>query len=158
MTDHHRPAAFDEEAWQEIKQRRGNFVAPYGPGERPAPIARRLEPQTPLELGAPMPVQSIQRYDTSHVDRAKGFTIVSIPLAMGVGLGGLLLAAGLFSVPLFSMGALLVFFLTFLGVWLVAFLWHESASPDGVTLWQVLLHYRLLRYEQRARLERMEDE
>ncbi len=155
----------DDEMWADIEARRAatlarrpqNFVPAYAPGDTPRPIARRLEPQTPMQIDAPMPVQSVQRYATSHVDRAKGFTIVSLPLAAGVGVGGLLLAAGLFSVPLFSMGALLVFFLSFLGVWLAAFLWHESASPDGVTLWQVLLHYRLLRHEQKARLERMDE-
>lgn len=168
MTDH-RPAAFNEEAWEEIKQRRSiaaehadarrpqNFVAPYAPGETPKPIIRRYEP-LPLELDAPMPVQTVQRLATSHVDRAKGFSIVSIPLAAGVGLGGLLIAVGMGAVPLFSMGALLVLFLAFLATWLAAFLWYQSASPDGVTLWTVMLHYRLLSREQRARLRRMEDE
>ena len=44
------------------------------------------------------------------------------------------------------------------GVWLAAWVWHMSASPDGIGLWQVLLHYRLLRHEQRARLERIQRE
>ena len=156
MTDHHRPAAFNEEAYEEIKQRRGgNFVTAYGPGETPRPIVRRYE-SLPMEIDAPMPVQTVQRLATSHVDRAKGFSIVSIPMAAGVGLGGLLLAVGLFQVPLFSMAALLTLFLAFLATWLAAFLWYQSASPDGVTLWTVLLHYRLLSREQKARLQRME--
>ena len=155
MTDHHRPAAFDEEAWQEIKQRRGNFITPYAPGEQPRPIVRRYDP-LPLELDAPMPVQTVQRLATSHVDRAKGFSIVSIPLAVGVGLGGLLIAVGMGAVPLFSMGALLTLFLAFLATWLIAYIWHQSASPDGVTLWMVLFQYRLLSREQKARLRRME--
>ena len=157
MTDHHRPAAFNEDAWQEIKQRRGNFITPYAPGEQPRPIVRRYDP-LPLELDAPMPVQTVQRLATSHVDRAKGFSIVSLPLAAGVGLGGLLLAVGLFEVPLFSMAAVLTLFLAFLVTWLAAWLWYQSASPDGIGLWTVLLHYRLLSREQKARLRRMEDE
>ena len=157
MTDDHRPAAFNEEAWQEIKQRRGNFITPYAPGEQPRPIVRRYDP-LPLELDAPMPVQTVQRLATSHVDRAKGFSIVSLPLAAGVGLGGLLLAVGLFEVPLFSMAAVLTLFLAFLVTWLAAWLWYQSASPDGIGLWTVLLHYRLLSREQKARLRRMEDE
>ena len=174
MTDHHRPAAFNQEAWEEIKQRRGvqsehadarrpghgpNYVsaADLGITQKPAVLRIGSQAPAPMQIDAPMPVQTMQRLATSHVDRAKGFTIVSIPLAAGVGVGGLLLAAGLFSQPLLCMCALLVFFLSFLGVWLVAFLWHESASPDGVGLWQVLLHYRLLRHEQKARLERMDE-
>ena len=157
MTDHHRPATFNEDAYEEIKQRRGgNFVTAYGPGESPRPIVRRIEAPTMMEIDAPMPVQTVQRLATSHVDRAKGFSIVSIPMAAGVGLGGLLLAVGLFQVPLFSMAALLTLFLAFLLTWLAAFLWYQSASPDGVTLWTVLLHYRLLSREQKARLQRME--
>ena len=131
------------------------FVTPHGPDERPRPIVRTYTP-APVELDAPLTVQTAQRIQTTHVDRAKGFTIVSLPLAFGVGVGGLLLAVGLFEVPLFSMGAMLVLFLAFLGTWLIAWLWHQSASPDGVALWQVLLHYRLLRHEQRARHERMD--
>ena len=171
MTDH-RPAAFNQEAWEEIKQRRSigaehadarraghgpNYVSAADLGITPKPIVRRYDP-LPLELDAPMPVQTVQRLATSHVDRAKGFSIVSLPLAAGVGLGGLLLAVGLFEVPLFSMAAVLTLFLAFLVTWLAAWLWYQSASPDGIGLWTVLLHYRLLSREQKARLRRLEDE
>ena len=54
------------------------------------------------------------------------------------------------------MTALFVLFLGILSAWLVAYLWHVWASPDGVVLWQVLLHYRLLAREQKARLRRMD--
>lgn len=151
----------DDELWEEIEQRRQaatrptNFVTAYGPGERPKQVIRRYEPPI-MEIMAPTPVRTEQRLATSHVDRAKGFSIVSLPLAAGVGLGGLLLAVGLFQVPIFSMAAVLVLFLAFLATWLVAWLWYQSASPDGVALWTVLLHYKLLRHEQRARLQRME--
>ncbi len=159
MTEH-RPAAFNEEAYEEIKRRRsGNIyvtAADLGIGQKPAVLRIGSQAPAPMEIDAPMPVQTVQRLATSHVDRAKGFSIVSIPMAAGVGLGGLLLAVGLFQVPLFSMAALLTLFLAFLLTWLAAFLWYQSASPDGVTLWTVLLHYRLLSREQKARLQRME--
>lgn len=151
----------DDEVWEAIEQRRQaatrppNFVSAADLGITPKPIARRYEPPA-MEIMAPTPVRTEQRLATSHVDRAKGFSIVSLPLAAGVGFGGLLLAVGLFQVPIFSMGALLVLFLAFLLTWLVAWLWYQSASPDGVALWTVLLHYKLLRHEQRARLQRME--
>ncbi|MCO5247163.1 MAG: hypothetical protein M9927_25645, partial [Anaerolineae bacterium] len=63
---------------------------------------------------------------------------------------------GVYQVPVLSMTALLVLFLGFLGAWLIAYLWHVWASPDGVVLWQVLLHYRLLAREQKARHRRMD--
>ena len=160
MTDYTQPERYDPSDWQQVEQRRQaarpqNFVTPYGPGETPKPIIRHMDP-LPMQIDAPLPVQTVQRMTTSHVDRAKGFSIVSIPLAVGVGLGGLLIAVGMGAVPLFSMGALLTLFLAFLATWLIAYIWHQSASPDGVTLWMVLFQYRLLSREQKARLRRME--
>jgi len=158
----------DDELWEDIEERRQatlarraghgpNYVSAADLGITPKPIVRRVE-AAPMLVDAPTPVQTVQRLTTSHVDRAKGFSIVSIPLAAGVGLGGLLLAVGVFAVPVFSMAALLTLFLAFLATWLAAWLWYQSASPDGVTLWTVLLHYRLLSREQKARLRRMEDD
>lgn len=135
---------------------RDTFVSPAAP----APIVRRVEvlPPEAHEVMPALPVQTVQKLTTSAVDRAKGFTIVSIPLAAMAGFVAFLVAVGLFSVPVLSGAALVILFGTFAGVWLIAWIWHQSASPDGVTLWQVILHYRLLRYEQRARLERMRKE
>ena len=131
-----------------------NYVAPD-----PAPIVPRrvdvLPPAQPHELQHAQPVQTVQRLDTSHVDRARGFTIASVPLAAALGLVAFLVAVALFGVPWLSGVALVVLFGVFGLVWLVAWLWYQSASPDGVALFQVLLGYRLLRHEQRARLERM---
>lgn len=170
MTDYSKPAPYDPSDWVQVEERRRiaadhadarrptNFVAPLAPGESPRPIVRRMEPQAIMQIDAPLPVQTVQRVTTSSVDRAKGFTIKALPLSVAVGVGGLLLAVGIGFVPLASMGALLVLFLAFLVTWLVAFVWSESASPDGTTLWTVLLHYRLLSREQKARLQRMEDE
>jgi len=167
MTDYTQPERYDPSDWQQVQQRRiaaehaearrpGNFVPAYAPGDTPRPIVRRIEAPAPMQIDAPLPVQTVQRLATSHVDRAKGFTIKALPLSVAVGVGGLLIAVGIGWVPLASMGALLVLFLAFLVTWLAAFVWSESASPDGVTLWQVLLHYRLLSREQKARLQRME--
>ena len=151
------PGGFNKAAYEQIKQQR-NFVPAYAPGEPsklPVQRGEMLQQRQAIEL-APS-VFTTQQVSTNHVDRARGFTIVSIPLAAGVGFGGLLLAVGLFAVPLFSMAALLTLFLAFLGTWLAAFLWYQSASPDGIGLWTVLLHSRLLSREPKARLRRMED-
>jgi hypothetical protein len=103
------------------------------------------------ELTPVTPAQTVQNVTTSAVDRAKGFSIATIPLAAMAGFVALLGAVTLAGVPLVSGAALLILFGVFAGVWLAAWIWHMSASPDGIGLWQVLLHYRLLRYEQRAR-------
>lgn len=135
-----------------------NFVAP---GPSPAPIVPRrvdiLPPAQPHELQHSQPVQTVQRLDTSHVDRARGFTIASVPLAAALGVVAFLVAVAMFGVPWLSGAALVVLFGTFAAVWLVAWLWYQAASPDGVSLFQVVLGYRLLRHEQRARLERMKE-
>ena len=34
-------------------------------------------------------------------------------------------------------------------------IWHTLASPDGATVLSILLSYRYVRHEQRARLDRM---
>jgi hypothetical protein len=147
-------AAWAEEDAAPVIRRTPSFVTP---GPAPAAIVRRETPPASIVLDTPLPIQQQIRMVTSHTDRAKGFTLVSLPMAMGVGLGGLLLAIGRFKVPLWSMGALLVLFLAFLATWLLAWLWFTAASPDGIGLMQVLLHYRLLRHEQRARLRRMDE-
>lgn len=166
MTDYTQPERFDPSDFDQVQRRRDTLtisergtvrqIPRYAPGDTPRPIVRRVEAPAPMQIDAPLPVQTVQRLATSHVDRAKGFTIKALPLSVAVGVGGLLIAVGIGWVPLASMGALLVLFLAFLVTWLAAFVWSESASPDGVTLWQVLLHYRLLSREQKARLQRME--
>ena len=130
-----------------------NYVAP----DRAPIVPRRVEvlPPAAHEVQTAQPVQTVQRLDTSHVDRARGFTIASVPLAAALGLVAFLVAVALFGVPWLSGAALVVLFGVFGLVWLVAWIWYQSASPDGVALFQVLLGYRLLRHEQRARLERM---
>lgn len=132
---------------------RANFVAP-------APIVpvQRVEilPPAQHELTPVQPAQTVQRLDTSHVDRAKGFTLSTVPLSLTLGAVALVLAVVTFGVPLFSGAALLTLGAVFALTWLAAYAWNQSASPDGVMLWQVLLHYRLLRNEQRARHARMD--
>lgn len=150
--------------WSDYEHDRQPAVAPRRqPGPQfvqasPAPITRRVEilpPAQPHELQHAQPVQTVQRLDTSHVDRARGFTIASVPLAAALGLVAFLVAVALFGVPWLSGAALVVLFGVFGLVWLTAWLWYNAASPDGVALAQVMLGYRLLRHEQRARLERM---
>ena len=134
-------------------------VTRYIPRDDPQP--QRRPPALVGEVLPPMmhdtrpPVQTLQTVTTSHTDRAKGFTITSIPLALAVGFVAFLAAIGLAGVPWMSWSALLILFGVFAGVWLVAYTWHELASPDGATILSIVLSYRYVRHEQRARLDRM---
>ena len=125
----------------------------------PAPIVRpwrqEITPATPQEviLRAPVEPESVA---VSETDRAVAFNISTAGLAVIVGIGGLLLAVVGWQVPLLSVSALAIFFGLAAVIWFGAWMFHNAASPDGIGLIGVLLQYRLLRYEQRARLDRID--
>ena len=131
---------------------RPNFVspAPFVSGGR-HPIAP-AEPQEVI-LRAPVEPETVA---ISEVDRAVAFNISTAGLAAIVGAGGLFLAVVGWKVPLLSVTALAIFFGLAALIWLFAWLFHSLASPDGIGLLGVLLQYRLLRHEQRARLDRID--
>lgn len=124
----------------------------------PAPIQpwrAEIAPATPQEviLRAPVEPESVA---SSETDRAVAFNISTAGLAAIVGVGGLLVAVVGWQVPLLSVTALAIFFGLAALIWAGAWLFHSAASPDGIGLIGVLLQYRLLRYEQRARHERID--
>lgn len=123
-----------------------------------SPQVRRVEilPPQHSEIQLAQPAQTVQRLQTSHVDRARGFNISTSGLALLVGTGGVLMAAVGWSMPLLSLPALALFFSLAMFVWAGAWLWFNLASPDGVSVLSVLLHYRLLRHEQKSRLDRID--
>jgi len=146
-----------------------NFVAPYGEDESRLARAVRVyhDPATaitpaPEAMRLPSPVETRQIVKTDARDRAIGFNISTAGLAGLVALGGTLITVAGWGVPILSVATLATFFALAAVVWLAAWFWYNAASPDGIGLIGVLLHYRLLRHEQRARLERidamMEDE
>lgn len=130
---------------------RPNFV-------EPAPIQpwrQQIAPATPQEVILRAPVEP-EAVAVSETDRAVAFNISTAGLALIVGLSGLLVAAVGWKVPLLSVTALAIFFGIAALIWFGAWLFHAAASPDGIGLIGVLLQYRLLRYEQRARHERID--
>ena len=146
-----------------------NFVTPYSEDEGRLARAVRVyhDPATAItpardQMQLPSPVETRQIVKTDARDRAIGFNISTAGLAGLVALGGLLMTVAGWGVPLLSVPALAIFFGIAGAVWAAAWFWYNAASPDGIGLIGVLLHYRLLRHEQRARLERidamMEDE
>lgn len=130
----------------------------YVPAVREPVRVRRIEvlPPEPAELQAPGTVQTQIDLHTSHYDRAKGFSLATLPLAGAVGVGAALIAVLFFELEVFSLAAVTVLFVAFMLTWLVAWVVYQLASPDGVSLFSAWGHYQLLRHEQRARLRRME--
>lgn len=127
-----------------------NFVEP-GPPPRQSPVVR-VEPQ---QLTAPPTVATTSvEVRATYTDRARGFQLATVPVAVAFGGGVLLVAAIGWSVPVFSVAALGVFWVAFLAWWLVGWTVHHVVSPDGIALIQALLGYRYVRHEQRARLAR----
>lgn len=127
-----------------------NFVEP-GPPPRQSPVVR-VEPQ---QLTAPPTVATTSvEVRATYTDRARGFQLATVPVAVAFGGGVLLVAAIGGSVPVFSVAALGVFWCAFLAWWLVGWTVHHVVSPDGIALIQALLGYRYVRHEQRARLAR----
>ena len=146
-----------------------NFVTPYSEDESRLARAVRVyhDPATAItpardQMQLPSPVETRQIVKTDARDRAIGFNISTAGLAAIVALGGTLITVAGWGVPILSVATLATFFALAAVVWAGAWFWYNAASPDGIGLIGVLLHYRLLRHEQRARLERidamMEDE
>ena len=141
--------------WERIEDEdgRAQYLPVKTPQRRPPALQGEILP--PMHQEARPPVQTLQTVTTSHQDRAKGFTLTTVPLAAVVGLVALLAALGLFGVPWLSWSALLILFGVFAAVWAGAYFWHTLASPDGATILSIFLSYRYVRHEQRARLDRL---
>ena len=108
------------------------------------------------QVDTPMPVQTRQALTGDYKNRAEGFRIAMLPVAIVAGVLAVVAAVGLAGVPFLSYTALLWFFTAFCLTWLIGFAMHQWISPDGTALTMVLLHYRLLRNEQDARLDRLD--
>ena len=127
--------------------RHDNFVEPY------------REPKTRVEImpAVDMPVmmptaQTSVELRTTYTDRAVGFQLATMPISIAFGVGALVVAVVGYSVPVISIGALAIFWVAFLGWWLIGWAIHHIASPDGIALVQAVLMYRYIRNEQVERL------
>ena len=107
------------------------------------------------QVNTPLPVQTKQVLTGDYRNRAEGFRTAMLPVAIVAGILAVVAAVGLFGVPFLSWTALLWFFTLFCLTWMAGFGLHTWVSPDGTALTMVLLHYRLLRNEQDARLDRL---
>ena len=133
-------------------------VTRYIPRDDPQPRRQPLQGDImpPVhQVDTPMPVRTAAMLTGDYRNRAEGFRIAMLPVAVVAGVLAVVAAVGLAGVPFLSFTALLWFFTAFCLTWLIGFGMHTWVSPDGTALTMVLLHYRLLRNEQDARLDRM---
>ena len=130
-----------------------NFVAPL-PERRPPVKIEVLPPEQQITPAASLSSE----VSGSYQDRAKGFQIVTMPIALAFGGGSALVALLGFGVPLLSLPMLAVFWLAFLAWWLMGWFIHHLFSADGVALLHTLKGWQYLEREQAARLKRYERE
>lgn len=131
-------------------ERTARFVAPLPEDRRPI-----VEVLPPADLPVLLPTATSHvELRTDYTDRAKGFQLATVPVALAFGVGVLVVAVVGFSVPAFSVAALALFWVAFLAWWLVGWAIHHLISPDGAALLGAILQYRYLRHEQRERLRR----
>lgn len=123
-----------------------NYVAPERV-RRPTQV-QILPPEAPMVQPASM-IES--RVHGSYQDRARGFNLVALPLAGGVGVGSLIVGLVGFSVPIVSVAALAWLWSGFLLTWLIAWGLHLLFSPDGVSLLHTASLWGYLRREQAER-------
>ena len=144
---------YPEHVTEDRPAQRSTFVAPA-----PAPIVRRSvdEVQVP-ELAdwqrlPAAPESSVTVLKTSYTDKAKGYTLVTLPLSLaGAGLAVLIVTVG-FGVPIFSLAALLVAWTVFAGAWLAGWLAVVFVSGDGAALFTSWRAWRVVEREQSMRL------
>lgn len=126
-----------------------NFV-PAGPVRREAPPMPVNSTVAHVIDAAPVATQHVEMR-TSAVDRAKGFLIASVPLyaAFATAVVGVVVIG--WRVPIFSVGAFLVFWLSFVAAWVVGYTYTLSVSAEGVAMWEAKSKWRLLEREQEYR-------
>ncbi len=98
-------------------------------------------------ISAPMPY-------SGHVDRAKGFSLATAPLAGVTGFIVLLIGISAFGVPLLSVGALLLALAGFAATWLIAYGLHTFVSADGALFLHTIFAWGYLKREQSERFKR----
>lgn len=137
-----------------LRQQRGFVPA--------APLARRDAPPMPLNSqvahvidAAPVATQHVEMR-TSAVDRSLGFLIASVPLYAGFALLVLLVSIFFGGVPLLSLPALVIFWLSFVAAWLVGYTYTLSVSAEGVSHFEARSKWRLLEREQQYRWQHYE--
>lgn len=118
---------------------------------RPAKISR-IEPQH-HELDFTASDQPYRAQRGEHMDIAKGFRHVALPVSISASLALPFSIWVGFGVPIFSLVTLAIMTVTFTLSYFACWILSQFFSHYGVQVLQVLLQYRLLRFEQRDRFK-----
>lgn len=130
-------------------------------GWRPQPSSTHYVPATVRREAPPMPINSnvaltidapptsTMHTDvrTSEVDRAKGFLLRSVPLYGAFALLVLLVTIFFYNVPFLSLPALVIFWLSFVMAWLLAYCYDLSHSPAGIAHYESRMKWRIIERE-----------
>lgn len=129
---------------------------------RPAPPPAQLRPlptQDAVQTIDVMPAATVQTVvRTSQVDHSKGFLIRTLPLAGAFSVAALVLAVGVLAVPLASVQALIVVFVTFCATYAWAFWQDLKTSPAGIALTHTNNLWKHIHAERRFRHKWYQDE
>lgn len=119
---------------------------------QPLPINTEIN----MTIDAPMAATQHVEFKTSAVDRAKGFLLASVPLYMAFALCVVAVVVLGWSVPLLSLPTLVIFMLSFTAAWVVGYGYTLSVSAEGISLYESVSKWSVIKEEQRRRWEAWE--
>ena len=124
---------------------------------QPAPqqaIVRRMPTeinQTSHVIDVAPSAQHYVEMRTSAKDRAQGFLIATVPLFAGLALGMVLISVFFFGVPFMSLTALVIFWLSFVAAWLIAYIYTLAVSAEGIAMFEARQKWNVIKREQEER-------
>lgn len=127
---------------------------PAIPEKRSTPLP--INTEVSLTIDAPMSATQHVEFKTSSVDRAKGFLLASVPLYIAFATCVVAVVVLGWHVPLLSLPALVIFMLSFTAAWLVGYGYTLSISAEGITLYEAVSKWSVIKEEQRRRWEHWE--
>lgn len=102
-------------------------------------------PQLPMNAGSQVALK------TTYTDRAWGFLLKSVPMWLAFVVGSVLIAYFWRDVPLISATMIGYMFTGAIISWLISWVLDMAISPDGTTIIQSLLAFRIVAREQQHR-------
>ena len=99
---------------------------------------------------APQATQHIE-LRTSAVDRAKGFLLASVPLYAAFATAVVAVVIIGWSVPVFSLAAFVIFWVSFVMAWGVGYLYTLHVSAEGVSMYEARRKWNVIEREQNRR-------
>jgi hypothetical protein len=127
---------------------------------RPAEIVHQPQRQAPVLPESSSTLYAIEAkpvaeqhmtVTTSATDRAIGYLLETLPLYACFGLGVTLISVYFWHVPLLSITALIIYWLTFVCAWLVSYIVHKFLSVEGVAFYEASQKWKVIKREQEKR-------